>query len=564
MGPVMDNDLSVQILESLIEDFKDRLRRGESPSVLEYAQKNPDFYTEIIEIFPTIESMEDLKNHKEHSNPLESAAGKIPFSHLGEYRIIREIGRGGMGIVYEAFQESLNRSVAVKVLPWLTHSDENALKRFNREAQVAAGLEHPNIIPIFGFGVQGDTHYFAMRYIRGVGLEKLIYHLSRHGLDGSQTQPSPAYHVAKPDSSRKNLLNETVSRIIDTEAPHTIDRLPDQTTVKVSTPWQDKDLRHIYQNFPPDYYKEVAGLISQIARALHNAHSQGALHRDIKPANLLLDTQGVLWLADFGIAKMDTSETLTVAGRMLGTIRYMAPELFDGTVDAKSDLYSLGLVLYELITLRPAFTGQGSELMHSIISGKLTPPQKVNPYVPKILEDIILKAVAASPGQRYGTGQEMAQELDAFHQGHWKAIQPLSAANMHKGLPKQEAKKDRFFSSNSTYFLVAAIILLLFMFFYGLFQDKNTTEKQSSPVIEENTEESKAESASIADTTEDSTFNDADDATNREQERRNRRPPPERRRSLEDDNRRPRNDRQRDDYQRRPPRRRTDEPPPSS
>jgi serine/threonine protein kinase len=278
----MNDDASVELLESLIKQYKDRLRNGENPSILEYARNNPHLYTEIVEIFPSIESMENLKRFREDAAQA-SPRSDLPFARLGEYRIIRELGRGGMGIVYEAFQESLNRSVAIKVLPWLTNADETALKRFNREARVAAGLEHPNIIPIFGFGVQDDIHYFTMRYIRGAGLEELIRHLGRQGLAGDNCAFAP---------SRKNLLQETIAGIIKTNASRSGPRgkTTAQTIVPLVTHPATNDVRQIQQGLPPVFYREIAALISQVASALHYAHSQGALHRDIKPANLLVDT----------------------------------------------------------------------------------------------------------------------------------------------------------------------------------------------------------------------------------------------------------------------------------
>ena len=483
----MVSDHTVESLETLIEEFKGRLRSGEKPLVLEYAEKNPDLYAEIIEIFPTIASMENLKTHKEYASQVQSTSVSLPMERLGEYRVLREIGRGGMGIVYEAFQESLNRTVAVKVLPWLTNANESALKRFNREAQVAANLEHPNIIPVFGVGVQDMTYYYAMRHIRGVGLEKLIAYLAKYGLAEGTIRPSFVYSAAACDFSCKNLLKESVSKIIEKGKQNKSDLhelLKDQKAQKQTSIEQDTEPLPPYKKFTVDYYKEVAGLISQIARALDYAHTQGALHRDIKPANLLLDNQGHIWLADFGIARMDSSETLTAAGGIMGTMRYMAPEQFDGDVSHKSDLYSLGLVLYELVCLRPAFKEQGGALMHKILSGNIMPPKEVNPFIPEALEQIILKASAKSHDQRFENGKEMADILESFQLGGNKAVnvfwQEHSAVqkrttNIGDGNPlAQKANKRSFLRSFGIYMFVFSLLVLLALFMYGFYDPSNS------------------------------------------------------------------------------------------
>ena len=162
-----ESDEELDPLEALAVDFMERQRRGESPSVAEYAARHPELAAEIEEVFPTIAVMEQLKVHKEHESGARVSLGGIRLERLGDFRILGEIGRGGMGIVYEAYQESLGRHVAVKVLPRQTLLDPQHLRRFQREAQTAARLHHTNIVPVFGVGEHDGFHYIVMQLIEG-------------------------------------------------------------------------------------------------------------------------------------------------------------------------------------------------------------------------------------------------------------------------------------------------------------------------------------------------------------------------------------------------------------
>lgn len=366
--------------ELVASEFLDRQRRGENPSVDEYAQRYPEMADEIRDLFPTILEAERMKAPTERlpagRSPLEAPG----LERLGDFRITREIGRGGMGIVYEAEQESLARRVAIKVLPRQALLETRQLRRFRREARIAAGLHHTNIAEVFGVGEQDGFHYFVMQYIDGHGLDRVVERLARLGRGGSG--PSKAAE--------------------GTPAPPAADAV---TTLA----------RQLHGDGGTSYWRHVAAIGHQVADALHYSHSQGVLHRDVKPSNLLVDTQGRVWVTDFGLAKALRSDDVTVTGEIAGTLRYMSPEQLEGRADARSDIYGLGLTLYELLTCRPAFAETDrSKLIRRVAQGGLPAPRGINPRIPRDLETIVLKATARDPGHRYPTAEAMASDLRRF------------------------------------------------------------------------------------------------------------------------------------------------------
>ena len=295
-----------------------------------------------------------------------------------------------MGVVFEAEQESLGRRVAVKVLPRQVLLDQKHLKRFEREARIAANLHHTNIVEVFGVGEQDGFHYYVMQYIHGVGLDALIPELAKavRNQTGYNSQ-SPAIPAA--NTPPENESATTAARQL----------LGDDG-------WQTGRLGLVY-------WQSVARIGLQAADALHYAHSLETLHRDIKPANLLIDTQGTVWLADFGLAKAAQSDDISLTNDLVGTLRYMAPEQFRGSTDHRSDIYSLGLTLYELLALRPAYVETDrSRLMQRITEGPPAPPGTTNREIPRDLETIILKAVSHDVSQRYQTADAMADDLRCF------------------------------------------------------------------------------------------------------------------------------------------------------
>jgi WD40 repeat protein len=366
-------------LDDLAEEFAVSYRRGEQPSVTEYAEKHPQLAPRIRELFPALVAMEQARLEAGvPTGPFESSAGEgslLP-KDLGDYRLLREIGRGGMGVVYEAVQESLGRHVALKILPFHRLMGPTHLERFQREARAAAQLHHTNIVPVFGVGEAEGIHYYTMQYIQGQGLDVVLEEVQR--LRGRGSRPSRSESSgAKPRSA-------------DTHSE-----------------WASQT--------QAQYCRSVAQVGVQVADALAYAHKQGILHRDIKPSNLLLDPQGTVWITDFGLAKTEGSGDLTTTGDMVGTVRYMAPERFQGQADPRSDVYSLGITLYEMLTLRPAFADANrARLVERVRQEEPPRLRALDPHILRDLETIVLKALAKEPTHRYSSAQAMAEDLRRF------------------------------------------------------------------------------------------------------------------------------------------------------
>lgn len=371
-----DSDETRNPVERLAEESVERCRRGEHPSVSEYAEAHPAWADQIRRVFPTLYALEDLKSDRQACAGFSgqgSAQFEEPPDRLGDFRIIRIIGRGGMGVVYEAEQESLGRRVALKVLP-SSYSSPHALERFRREAQAAARLHHTNIVSVFGVGEHEGRRFYVMQYIEGRSLDAVLAEL-RASRSGSPREGGPAAPGgAAPTGTTQDFFDARVVRaMLRGEFEPISPRSRDLGAVRRSRSEARRESASGSSAVPEDeaqgtrseatavrpdsrdsdgaralgpaYWRSVAGIGAQAARALDYAHRQGTLHRDIKPANLLLDEQGCVWITDFGLAKLTDQEDLTHPGDVVGTLRYMAPEQLEGTVDARSDVYSLGLTL---------------------------------------------------------------------------------------------------------------------------------------------------------------------------------------------------------------------------
>jgi WD40 repeat protein/serine/threonine protein kinase/tetratricopeptide (TPR) repeat protein len=427
-------------IEMLADSFLARFRRGERPSVEEYAVQHPELADDIRELLPALVMLEQEKPKTgaaagTHGGPGAADSGPAP-RQLGDYLILREIGRGGMGVVYEAVQQSLGRHVALKVLPRQGLPGSSQLARFRLEARAAARLHHTNIVPVFGVGECEGMHYYAMQFIQGQGLDAVIDALRRFrngtapvversgetpGAAGGddraptailtqalfsgrfaapQPEPGPGVAATEPDGA------QTSPRALDRAADRACDSPPsDAGRSSVLTSSQAGAA----------YYRSVAGVGLQVAEALAHAHAQGILHRDIKPSNLLLDAKGTAWVTDFGLAKAEGSEGPTQTGDIVGTLRYMAPERFDGWSDPRSDVYALGATLYELLTLHPPFEESDRvKLIEQVLNENPVPPRKLDRRIPRDLETIVLKALAKEPGNRYASAAHMADDLRRF------------------------------------------------------------------------------------------------------------------------------------------------------
>jgi WD40 repeat protein len=424
-----DADPFGQIADEFVEAF----RQGKCPSVEEFARRYPEHAAEIREILAALVLMEKAKTADNSPTQQRWANGSPPappLSQLGDYRILREIGRGGMGVVYEAEQESLGRHVALKVLPGHGLHDPRHLQRFEREARAAAKLHHTNIVPVFGVGEQAGLHYYVMQFIQGLGLDAVLAELQQlrqaRLAGGGPAAGGEAKDVSAAAVARSLLTDhfaprdQTVSgedpssegpRNPRTDAASSPARAP-----SVHLPGQAEGSSLSGAGHP--YCQSVARVGMQVAEALAYAHSQGVLHRDIKPANLLLDTRGTVWVTDFGLAKASDSAELTHTGDIVGTLRYLAPERFSGQADVRGDVYALGLTLYELLTLRPAFDeSDRNKLVAQVMHAEPPRPRQVNPEVPRDLETIVLKAMERDPARRYQMPEELAKDLRRFVAG---------------------------------------------------------------------------------------------------------------------------------------------------
>lgn len=278
---------------------------------------------------------------------------------IGDFRIVRKIGRGGMATVYEAIQESLGRRVALKTLT-LPESHKEGLLRFQQEAQVVGKLQHSNIVAIHGMGTEDGIHYLAMQLIDGCGLE----HVFRD--DGDQSEPP------------------LITELRDIESPGRNHR--------------------------------IAEIGLQIADALSYAHGRGILHRDVKPSNLLVDQENTVWLADFGLSKSSGhASELTRSGQVLGTLQYAPPEAFNTGWEERSDIYSLGMSLYRLLSKQAPFGSVSQDqLVKKILQNDPAPLRQLNASIPADLETIVSKAIDKDASRRYESAADFSADLNRF------------------------------------------------------------------------------------------------------------------------------------------------------
>jgi serine/threonine protein kinase len=396
----------------IADEFLDRLNRGEQPDVEDYARRHPSLAVVLKQVLPALLA---LRTSASGPTPADAPPAAEPGAagRLGDFRLIREVGRGGMGVVYEAEQASLDRRVALKVLPLAATMDPRHLKRFHNEARAAAGLHHTSIVPVYSVGCERGVYFYAMQFIDGRTLADVIRELRG---------PGGAAEAADPGVP-------------------TTDQIPAGSDGGPAAPTAPAARRSTLPAGPArarEFFRRVAEWGVQAAEALDHAHQLGVVHRDVKPANLLLDGPGRVWVTDFGLAHLQNAEAgLTATGELVGTLRYMSPEQALGKrvpIDHRTDVYSLGATLYELLTLRPAFDGKDrQELLRQIACEEPVPPRRLNKAVPLELETVVLKAMAKNPAERYATAQELADDLSRLLEDKpIRARRPSALARVRK------------------------------------------------------------------------------------------------------------------------------------
>lgn len=349
---------------------------------------------------------------------------------LGDFRLVREIGRGGMGVVYEARQISLDRTVALKVLPAHLTLRKETVARFRREASTAAKLKHPEIVEIYTIGEAEGNEFFAMELVEGTPLDEVIDQITF-----SSDSPPTGQHIARAvQKTRHRWEGSSSSGDPGGEERGRLSRFWDRTYIEV-----------------------VCRIVAEVAGALHYAHRAGVIHRDVKPSNILVRENGSVVLTDFGLAREEGLPSLTVTGELAGTPHYIAPEQASprrGRLDHRVDIYSLGVTLYELITLMRPFDGRTSqEVLGKIISREPRAPRTQNALIPKDIETICLTAMDKDPSRRYQSAMEFREDLLSFLEYRPIKARPVGLAT----------RTYRLVRRHPGYSILSAVLLLLLL-----------------------------------------------------------------------------------------------------
>lgn len=359
-------------LEELASQFIDEHRRWENPSIEGYAASYPEYATEILESFPVLVAMEQWKGNQEFSRLRSQAQDPSRIKNLGDCRIVRELSRNRTAVTYEAIQGKWNRRVLLKLLPWKSEMTPRWRERFDREARLVSRLRHPHIVSFYKSGEDSGYCYALMQLVDGVSLDRIITVLSGEGRTGSSKKLTQG----------------------DQEEIH---------------------IKAIVSHLQQDRWRTLSAVALQMTQALSYAHSRNTLHHDLKPENILLDSQGHAWLTNFSLAQFAEGG---LELQPLNTLCYQAPERFRGESHQQSDVYSLGMVLYELATLTPAFGAESrSELVDQILHQDPQRPRERNALIPVDLETIILNCLAKQSRDRYPSAEALRVDLLRFSNG---------------------------------------------------------------------------------------------------------------------------------------------------
>ncbi len=390
------------LLDSILDEALRCVRRGARFETEEYCRRHPELADDLRVMLPALTMLEKPREQAAVSAPVACFATAANPPDLADFEVISEIGRGAMGVVYEAIQKPLGRRVALKVMARAVDSTAKQSLRFQQEAGIAARLHHSNIVPVFEAGESAGFVYYAMQLIEGANLQQLI--ASRESPQDRRLIGSPGHPASRFD--------ETIVQVGSTEKDY-------QPVVPKKQP---RPAPMAIELSP----QSCARIALQVAEGLEFAHARGILHRDIKPSNIMLDHDGRAWIADFGLAKSIEGAGLTATGDVVGTVRYLAPERFQGQSDHRSDIYALGLTLYEALEGKPAYPeNDRPRLIARILAGAVP---EISVRVPADLATICLKCIQPSPQDRYPTAGELAADLRRFLDGRPIAARRLSHA----------------------------------------------------------------------------------------------------------------------------------------
>ena len=422
-------EASLEAVEMACQEYIGLVRQGNEPSINEFASRYPELAAEIRDVLPTVMLLEQARSEtRQKRRDGRVARGPESIESLGDYRILNELGRGGMGIVYEAYQESLDRVVALKVLPRQVMAHHKTDK-FLAEAKIVAQLHHSNIVPVYTVGLDQGVCFYAMEKLDGNSIDQFIDHD-----DFELTEP-----LARPGR-----LPVVDTRRKPRQSAHWGNRSGAHSILSARKLGETRQLS----------IEQIVEIGLQVTSALQYAHEHGVLHRDVKPSNLILTRDGRIWLTDFGLAtQIGQPQSNRSPGAVSGTLRYVAPERLEGKPDRpQADIYSLGVSLAELLTGKPAFTAnRSSELIRQVINGQMTPLTSANRPVPNDLIKILGRATARDPDDRYQDAEAFHEDLLRFSLGEQVAANPLGPV----------ARMWRWYRQNRAIAMLTALAALL-------------------------------------------------------------------------------------------------------
>ncbi len=450
--------MSSSQIDLIYQEFLLRHRLGYKPDPEEYLSRFPEHAEELRKQFELFRAME---SHPSWFDPatsgltdgasstdaqafassvtnlggseLEAISERMVQQGLPGYTLLRILGRGSSGVVFEAIQQATGRHVALKVLSAGFTTSQVRLQRFRLESRIAATLDVPGVVPIYDVGASGDTHYYSMRLIKGPDLRSVI-----RILRGEIPTDSDPQHVTLVH----RLFGEVPSRA---------------------------------------RCLAIVKMVSAVTRAVDRAHGMGVMHRDIKPANILIDPDGQPWLTDFGLAHLDGEATMTRTEEVLGTPIYMSPERFVSKskfVGPTSDIYSLGVTLYELLTLSAPFDACPiPELIRKIVDTEPPACRTLNPLISEDLETIVGKAMAKAPGDRYSSAGELAEDLERYQRGD-----PIQARRLTplERVGRRLRKHAALAVSVATGVVLLAILMLITISVYASYLGRLNRELQAT------------------------------------------------------------------------------------